>query len=156
MRRIGEGLWHSTAPEVFATFCFGVLDPAEKAFTFVNAGHPFPMLAQANGTFSMLESEGFPLGMDPILTGSGGYTEQRVDLSPGDVLVVYSDGVTEAGAERGGGEMFGEEGLRPVVIENRAGGAAPVQKAICEAIAAFLGDAPPGDDLTLVVIRAKD
>lgn len=155
MRRIGEGLWRCTAPEVFATFCFGVLDPSARTFTYVNAGHPAPLLVRADGSRSAMSGGGLPAGMDPALFGQAAYLEQRVDLGPGDVLVLYSDGVTEAGAGDGDGDMFGEERLGAVVAERRGGAAAAVQEAVCQAVASFLGDAPPGDDLTLVVVKAK-
>ena len=155
MRRIGEGLWRCTAPEVFATFCFGVLDPGERAFTFVNAGHPYPFLVRADGTLSDTAKSGLPVGVDPTLAGVSPYLEQRVDMRSGDVFVIYSDGVTEAGAGDGEVEMFGEERLEAVLLEHRTKDAAAVQEAICGAVSAFLGDAPPGDDLTLVVIKAK-
>ncbi len=153
MRRIGEGLWISTAPEVFATLCFGVLEPAAvRTFTYVNAGHPFPVLARAGGGIAEVNRAGLPVGMDPALAVGLGYEEQRVELGPGDVLVIYSDGVTEAGAS--GEDMFGEARLEAVVAEHRAGGVAAVQEAICEAVDEFVGDAPVDDDLTLVVIGA--
>ncbi|OGG45102.1 MAG: hypothetical protein A3F84_11790 [Candidatus Handelsmanbacteria bacterium RIFCSPLOWO2_12_FULL_64_10] len=157
MRRIGEGLWRCTAPEVFATFCFGALDPEERAFTFVNAGHPYPLLIRADGSppSPAGTGSGLPVGVDPTLAGVSPYLEQRVDMRSGDVFVIYSDGVTEAGAGDGEVEMFGEERLEAVLVEHRTKDAAAVQEAICSAVSAFLGDAPPGDDLTLVVIRAK-
>ena len=154
MTRISEGLFHATAPEVFATFCFGVLDPVARTFTFVNAGHPYPVLARADGTVCDVEgAAGLPAGMDPMLTQTVPCTEQRVDLAPGDVLVVYSDGVAEAGA--GNEDMFGEERLRAIVSERREDGAQAVQDAICQAVDEFMADAPADDDLTLVVIAAK-
>jgi len=153
MTRVSEGLFHATAPEVFATFCFGVLDAAARTFTFVNAGHPYPVLARADGTVCDVEgAAGLPAGMDPMLTRTVPCTEQRVDLAPGDVLVVYSDGVAEAGA--GTEDMFGEERLRAIVSERREEGAQAVQDAVCEAVDAFMNGAPPDDDLTLVVIAA--
>ncbi|MBI2950862.1 PP2C family protein-serine/threonine phosphatase [bacterium] len=155
MRRIGEGLWRCTAPEVFATFCFGALDPEERAFTFVNAGHPYPLLIRGDGSPPSPAGTGggLPVGVDPALAGVSPYLEQRVDMRSGDVFVIYSDGVTEAGD--GEGDMFGEERLEAVLFEHRTKDAAAVQEAICGAVSAFLGDAPPGDDLTLVVIKAK-
>ena len=153
MRRVGEGLFRSTAPEFFATFCFGLLDPEAKRFTYVNAGHPFPLLSRPEGDATEVNGAGMPVGMDPILWGGLAYEEQQVSFSPGDVLVIYSDGVTEAGA-MSKEDMFGEERLGAVVDTHREAGAAAVQEAVCEAVDAFLGDTPADDDLTLVVIGA--
>ncbi len=155
MRRIAEGLWLSTAPEVFATFCFGLLDPETKTLTYVNAGHPFPLLVRATGGSTPVGGGGLPVGMDPNFAATVGlsYKEHRVTLEPGDVLVIYSDGVSEAGAS--GEDMFGEERLEAVVAEYREKGAEAVQEAICRAVDEFVGDAPADDDVTLVVIGAK-
>ena len=153
MCRITRGLWRCTTPEVFATFCFGVLDPVAKTFTYVNAGHPYPLLVQADGNFAMLENPGLPLGIAPCFTGSLSYEEHPVTLNPGDVLMIYSDGVTEAGALSRG--MFGEDRLKAAVIEHRAEGALVIQEAVFEAVDAFMGGAPVDDDVTLVVIGVK-
>ena len=152
MRRIGEGLWRSTAPEVFATFCFGIVDPEAQTFTFVNAGHPFPMLAGADGSVTEIEGASLPVGMDPSLMPGLVYEEKCAEFAPGDVLAIYSDGVTEAGV--GGEDMFGEERLSGVMAEHRPGGAGAVQGAICEAVDAFVDGEAMDDDLTLVVIGA--
>ncbi len=152
MRRISEGLYLSTTPEVFATFCFGVLDPADRSLTYVNAAHPYPLVVCGRGESLALNGAGPPLGMDPTLVPHLRYEEHRVVLEPGDVLVIYSDGVTEAGAARE--DMFGEERLGPVVVEVRDEGAQGVKEGICRAVDAFLGNAPPDDDLTLVVVAA--
>ena len=154
MRRIGVGLWHCTAPEVFATFCFGVLDPLKRTFRFVNAGHPFPLLVRANGESCVAEGAGMPVGIDPALAGENSYPEQQIKLDPGDVLVIYSDGITEAGSA--GNEMFGDERLESVVSRHRSNGAGAVQAAVCDAVDEFLGNSPPDDDLTMVVIGAKE
>ena len=152
MRRISEGLYLSTTPEVFATFCFGVLDPADRSFTYVNAGHPYPLVVCRQGESVALDGAGPPLGMDPSLVPNLRYDEHKVVLDPGDVLVIYSDGVTEAGAGRE--DMFGEERLRPAIVELRDAGAQGVQDGICRAVDTFLGNAPADDDLTLVVVAA--
>lgn len=154
MRRISEGLYRSTAPEVFATFCFGLLDPEERTFTYVNAGHPHPLLVRADSVGPAAGGVGPPVGMDPLLTGWLTYRAQRVKMRPGDVLVMYSDGVTEAGMAAGG-EMFGEERLAAVLAERRAAGARAVQEAVCDAVDEFVNGAPADDDLTMVAIGVK-
>lgn len=150
MERVSKGLFSATSPEVFATFCFGYLDPATKTFTYVNAGHPFPVHSSATGTAGV-SGVGIPVGLDPVIW-SEPYEEQSVTLADGDVLVVYSDGVAEAGALRD--DMFGEERLEQVIAEHREAGAVAVKEAVCEAVETFMGGDPMDDDLTLVVVKA--
>jgi len=76
----------------------------------------------------------------------------RVDLAPGDVLVLYTDGVTEAINDKY--EEFGEERLLRIIAEHRGRPAGEIQERILDAIAAFAGDCPQFDDITLMVLRA--
>ncbi len=78
-------------------------------------------------------------------------TRQRLDLAPGDALILYTDGVTEA--LNGEGEMFGEDRLRAVITVSLGGSADEMIGAICGALAAFTGGAEPADDVTVVVRR---
>lgn len=152
MRRIGDGLEHSTPPEVFATFCCGVFDPSMRTLTLANAGHPCPLLVRADGTGSEVPGAGPPLGLDPLLVGDPVYQDQRVVFHPGDFLVFYSDGVTEA--MNATDDLFGEDRLRAVAADHRSGSAATMLEGISRAVADFQGEAPQYDDVTLVVIKA--
>ena len=96
---------------------------------------------------------GPPVGFDPSLFAGVSYEEQSISFEPGDLLLIYSDGVTEAGAS--GEDMFGEERLTKVFSDSREGGALTAQNAVRDAVTSFLGDAPQDDDVTLVVIGAK-
>ncbi|HJO03330.1 MAG TPA: PP2C family protein-serine/threonine phosphatase [Acidobacteriota bacterium] len=100
------------------------------------------------GSVEELESNGLPLGMLPRAPGP--FIER--DLSPGDVLVFYSDGVVEAGESSG--EMFGVQRLGEVVLANRARDAKTVVEAVFRAVRKFSGDEPLADDATIVVVRA--
>ena len=151
MQRVSEGLFSATSPEVFATFCFGVLDPGAKTFTYVNAGHPFPIHSSVSSTAG-IQGVGIPVGLDPLIWDKP-YEEQKVTLAEGDVLVIFSDGVPEAGAMRE--DMFGEERLEKVIAEHREEGAMAVQNAVCDAVEVFMDGDPMDDDLTLVVIKAQ-
>ncbi|MFT5369034.1 MAG: sigma-B regulation protein RsbU (phosphoserine phosphatase) [Candidatus Latescibacterota bacterium] len=152
MKRVADGLFQATSPEVFATFCFGVLDLAGRTFTYVNAGHPFPILARASGETVELDGVGLPVGMDPMLWQDE-YEARQVDLASGDVLVILSDGIPEAGA--GHEDMFGEDRVFEVVTNYREHGALRVQKAVCDAVDAFMKGQPMDDDLTLVALGVK-
>jgi sigma-B regulation protein RsbU (phosphoserine phosphatase) len=88
-------------------------------------------------------------------TCAAGWSEpgarQRPDLAPGDALVLYTDGVTDA--LNGEGEMFGDDRLREVITARLGCSAAATIGAICGALAAFTGGAEPADDVTVVVVR---
>jgi serine phosphatase RsbU (regulator of sigma subunit) len=77
--------------------------------------------------------------------------EQRIDVAPGDVLVFYTDGVTDAMDERG--ELFEEARLREVILSSAAGSAAEVRQAIADALTTFTGDTEQADDVTCVVVK---
>ena len=153
MSRISDGLYRSTLPEVFATFCFGVLDPASRTFTYVNAGHPNPIVARDGSALPADGPPGPPVGFDPSLFNGVSYEERSVTFEPGDLLLIYSDGVTEAGVS--GDDMFGEERLTEVFSDSREAGPLAAQDAVRDAVTSFVGDAPQDDDVTLVVIGAK-
>ncbi|MHC5010381.1 MAG: SpoIIE family protein phosphatase [Planctomycetota bacterium] len=143
-RRIAHGLQGGR----FVSVVCARLDPATGLLTYANAGLPRPLLARAaGGTVSELDARGIVLGVveDPRLQ------ERAVRIRPGDVLVVFTDGVTEAmDGER---SMFGDEGLRAALSDAFGGGARDVARAIAEAVRAHARGAPPSDDLTLVVAK---
>ncbi len=145
MERANDLFCRTTAPENFATLFYGVFDPA-GSLTYVNAGHNPPVLIRADGTLERLSDGGTVLGMFP----GHNYKEGRVRMLPGDTLIIYSDGLSEA---YGNGEEFGEG--RIVEIAQRA------SNSTARALASMLiteadSFADPGslvDDMTVVVAR---
>ena len=101
------------------------------------------------GEVTTLDIGGFPVGITPF----GDYREGWVELEPGDVMVVYSDGVTESVDEQD--EEFGEARLIEIVQKNRGRTAAGLRDRIDEALAKFVGKAKSVDDLTLVIVKRK-
>lgn len=134
-------------PNRFVSLFFGVLDPRTTELTYCNAGHNPPLLCRAGGRAEMLEGGGGILGIMP----DAAYEARRCRVDTGDVLVLYSDGVTEA--ESAQGEEFGVERLA-TVIQSEAGKSAKdlIARTTAE-IGRFTGGAPAADDVTLVVIR---
>jgi sigma-B regulation protein RsbU (phosphoserine phosphatase) len=131
----------------FMSLFYAVLDPASGHLDFLCAGHPFPMLRRANGTIEELGSGALPLGLrDPLELQPASAT-----LEPGDLLLLYSDGLVEA--VRADGEAFGFERLREL-LETAATPQA-VHDRILSAFDRFVGDAALHDDLTLVVISRE-
>jgi len=148
MAKVNRLLWESVEPDRFVTALFGVLDTSARRLTYVNAGHnPALLLRASSGQFDMLEATGPLLGTFESAT----FKERVVELRPGDLLVMYTDGVTEAMTP--GGDLFGEERLRKVIEERRTEPAAVVLRGIWEAIQTFQAGEQE-DDVTIVVVRS--
>ena len=131
----------------FITFFMCVLDGSTGDLIFSNAGHNPPLLMRADGTVEWLDEGGCVLGIMPMMK----YDESRGRLDAGDVLVVFSDGVTDA--LNPDGDDFGEARLAAVVAEHRTESSASILEAVNRAIAEFAAGTPPPDDLTLLIAR---
>jgi sigma-B regulation protein RsbU (phosphoserine phosphatase) len=147
MTRLNSMLCRSTTPETFATLFFAILDTDRKTLRFSNAGHNYPVLINAQGEIRYLEKGGLLLGvMDNVR-----HEEDEVKLLPGDVVVFYTDGVTEA--DDRDGIMFGEDRLERVVREERGSSAGDVLEKILQKVEQFSGSASYQDDITMVVLK---
>src|SRR5262249_307327 len=115
---------------------------------FTNAGHNPPLLVRAgDGGVEMLEGGGMILGILPMAT----YQESRAVMHSGDVLVLFSDGVTEAPNPRG--EEFGEERLGKLVASLRDRPSTEIVDEIHKAVGVYSEGAPAADDITVVIVR---
>jgi sigma-B regulation protein RsbU (phosphoserine phosphatase) len=139
---------NSLEDQFMTAFC-GVLDPAEGNFHYANAGHPAPRWWRAGpGQVDALRDAcGLPLAMEPRTA----YHHKRIMLGPGDLLMVYSDGLTAALNPRG--QMFGCDRLDAAIHQYAREGARAVKAAIVESLEEFLGAAEPEDDVTLLVVE---
>lgn len=131
--------------------CYVFFDPLERRLCYSNAGHPYPYLYRAQEEFLYrLEA------LDPILgaleAGVGGYAERMLPWEPGDVLVMYTDGVTEARNARG--VMFEHEALEACIAEASDESAEAIRDVILNRVQTHSGGTLQDDDLTLVVARA--
>jgi serine phosphatase RsbU (regulator of sigma subunit) len=134
------------ADERFVTAFYGVLDRRTLLFTYANAGHPYPLRrSAATGAVQPLTASGFVLGIVP----GEEYREKSIQLSPGDKLCFYTDGVVEARNEIG--EAFGVERLTECLAANGAESSEQMKARILGSLEAFRGSAPTSDDVTLVV-----
>lgn len=131
----------------FITLFYGILDHKNKTLTFTNAGHNFPFLLSREGNLSKLEKGGTILGMLNYLE----YEEETVQLKPGDTLLLYTDGITEAMNEKE--ELFEEERLLEILQTNQNVSAQELSRKIVDKVNSFQGTLPQGDDITLVLIR---
>jgi serine phosphatase RsbU (regulator of sigma subunit) len=137
----------SCPPNRFISFFFGLFDPATGGLSYSNAGHNPPLLMRTDGTLETLQLGGLLLGILPVSRYEAGHEV----LNTGDVLVVYSDGVTEALNPLG--QEYGEERLESLLRNNRHLSAREITHAITEAVAAFSSGAAVTDDVTLVVMK---
>lgn len=152
--RINNLLVKSTDSNMFATFFYGILDRMSSSFTSTNAGHNPPILLHADEKVERLGEGGMILG---FMAGQP-YSQQTACLEPGDVLVLFTDGITEAvdmSLENVAENLFGDERLMSVIRKNRAGTAREMQSAILKEISEHTGDSPQSDDITLVVIKRQ-
>ncbi len=131
----------------FATLFFGVWSDASRRLSYVNCGHNPPLVLRANGETEWLQATATVLGTFDDWDCQLG----RVSLAPDDVLLAYSDGVTEA---EGGGELFGEERLVAAVRARRADGPDAIVRAVLERVQSF-EDGAPTDDLTVLALGVR-
>jgi sigma-B regulation protein RsbU (phosphoserine phosphatase) len=128
----------------FVTFVLGMLDPTTRQFVYSNAGHNPPILVRADGGIDRLDAGGPVLGV----INDAPYELGRVDLSAGDRLVFFTDGIVEASC---GDEEFGDDRLVALIATHRTASAREIVTQVIEAVAAFSGSAH-ADDTTLLVL----
>ena len=146
--RVNKYLAEHTVESRYATVFYGVLEP-NGCFEYVNAGHVPPLIRRRNGQLEALGSENFPVGLFPFAE----FQSARVALAPGEWIVIYTDGVSEAANKRN--EMFEEPRLRHIVEEFKGQTAEEMADAIRDGVKAFTEGAAQSDDVTTLVIQYK-
>ncbi|MCX6634703.1 MAG: PP2C family protein-serine/threonine phosphatase, partial [Acidobacteria bacterium] len=148
MSNLNRLIYDASPINHFATFFYGQYETATRRLTYVNAGHNPPMLLRGAEVIR-LEAGGTVIGSWPSVA----YEQRTLELKPGDLLVVFTDGITEAmnAAE----EEFGEQRLAQVVEGARDLPVGDVIRRILDAVDAFAAGEQQYDDLTLVVLRAR-
>jgi serine phosphatase RsbU (regulator of sigma subunit) len=147
--RLNRTLKKSCPANRFVTFFLCALDPVTGTVSFCNAGHNPPLLVRASGSVERLDQGGgLPLAMFPVAR----YEEHSCHLDPGDAIVLYSDGVSEA-PRPGDGEEFGEDRLAELLIRCRFAPAQTIISTVIDAVGRWTEGAPPADDITLVIGR---
>jgi sigma-B regulation protein RsbU (phosphoserine phosphatase) len=144
LRAVNKLFCESTPPEHFATLFFGNYDDRTRHLRYVNCGHLPPILIRSDGTVERLPATATVLGVFTNWSSE----ESAVDLAPGDTLVLFSDGVTEAGVETEA--EFGEDGLMAVIRANQGSNSETLVNAIVSAVAG-----EKEDDVTVVAIRSS-
>jgi len=150
MAKVNNLLFESTASDIYVTAVYGVLDPKNRIFTFSNAGHNAPILRRADGEMKYLTEGGMALGMFE----NSKYEETPLGISPGEIIVFYTDGVTEAKNDKE--EEFGTRRLKQAIGDSHQLGASQIQENIYDAVKEFTGLSHQEDDLTMIVIKVRD
>jgi len=145
--RVSPQMNNKTPVESFATAFLGLLDLATGALTFASAGHDPVALVRASGEIEWLMPTGMPLGLMPNAT----YTASEAHLEPGDTMVLYTDGITEANDPEE--EEFGRDRLSECCIEHRGLSVDDLAEAIQKTVEEFVRGVPYHDDRTLVIVR---
>lgn len=145
--RVNELLLSDSRSDMFVTVWYGVWDAATGEITYANTGHNPPLLMSADGSSVELAAKGIALGVVEKIK----LEKKTCVMAPNDVLVAYTDGVTDA--MRSDGTEFGVMGLHSTVLQHRERSATEIEQCIIQALDAFTGNEPPFDDVTLIVIK---
>lgn len=146
--QLNRQLYASTAPEKYATFFFGVYDEKSRILTYTNAGHLQPLLLHG-GESTLLDVTGTVVGAFPVIR----YEEQTVEICSGDLLVAYTDGVTEP--ENAYGQEFGIERLAETALRHQNSEPKEIVAKIMEAVTHWSAAPELPDDMTLMIARGR-
>jgi sigma-B regulation protein RsbU (phosphoserine phosphatase) len=146
--RVNDLMCQNTGGNKFVTFFWGFVDDAVRSLTYVNAGHNYPYLFHADGSVDRLDKGGMILGIMPAAVP---YEEASIPLRPGDMLMLFTDGVSEAMSRDS--EEFGEERLEAVLRARADKSAQDIIAAVHREILEFTVGAPQSDDITMMVLR---
>ncbi|MFN0197015.1 MAG: PP2C family protein-serine/threonine phosphatase [Planctomycetaceae bacterium] len=150
VERINQALYLTTPPHQFMSLLYGMLDTHKMTFTYTNAGHPTPIYIRKNGDVVNFTSHGMLLGV----MDHAKYESSEIHLEPGDLLVCYSDGISEAMSISR--KMFRSEGIMDAILANQNGSAEGILQSIWNRLELHLADGGHLDDRTLLVIKIRD
>ena len=149
--QVNDLLQEDNEAGMFVTVLYGVYDPSNRELTYANGGHNSPLVVHSDGTSTLLPlTDGIALGVAPSVE----YRQNTVTLSPGDTVIFYTDGVTEA--MNGDGEQFGLDRLRQVFEAAPPRDPEKANLAVFEAVNAFVGDTPQSDDITCLTFYCSE
>jgi len=147
LSRSNKLLYESTSPEKFATLFYGIINSADHTIHYSNAGHDWPFLISKDGSIRRLKMGGMILGM----FGDASYEDENVSLQSGDLLVIQSDGISEALDVQG--EQFGEQHLKDILLEQKERSAEEIIDTVVREVRKHAGASLQSDDITIVVIK---
>ena len=143
-------LYNSTEPSKFATLFYGILNPESNEIVFCNAGHNNPFLFSVDGNVKELKTGGLILGCLP----DSEYEEEKVSINRNDIIVIFSDGISEAMNENE--EEYGEEKLKEFISNHLDKSPDKIMENILSDVKVFVGEAPQWDDMTLLIIKREE
>ncbi len=147
LHEVNQLLQEDNDAAMFVTVFYGVYDPDSRRFHYANGGHNSPLVVHADGSSAELPlTGGIALGLIPDLD----YNNKSVTLAPGDLIVMYTDGVTEAFDEEG--NQFGTQRLQEVFAGAEPTDVQAANRSVFEAVEKFAGDTPQSDDITCVTL----
>ncbi|MBC8168020.1 MAG: SpoIIE family protein phosphatase [Bryobacteraceae bacterium] len=146
--QLNQQLYADTSPEKYATFYLGVFDEATSELTYTNAGHLPPVLVH-KGEATRLDVNGMVVGAFPFAK----YEESRLHLVEGDLVVFFTDGISEP--ENAYGEMFGEEQLTDLIVRNAHRDESEIIDAVMSCVREWTGAGELQDDMTLLLVRRQ-
>ena len=148
LREVNNLLFEDNETEMFVTVLYAEYNPATGEFVYASGGHDPPLLVKPDGSSTNLPlTGGIALGLLPDLD----YRQNSVFLEPGDTIVLYTDGVSEAMDSTE--EQFGLERLRAAVAADPGGDAETANEIVFDAVSEFVGDNPASDDITCLTFR---
>ncbi len=148
LNNVNQRMLSSIDASHFITVFYAILEPEKNELVYSNAGHnPAIHLKAANGEMALLKNTGIPLG----LFDDQDWQQRKIQLDPGDLIVMYTDGVTDA--QNSLNELYGMERFRKTIQANRKRPPAELEKLVLEDIDRFLDGAPQPDDMALVILR---
>lgn len=152
MFRVNKLFNQNATRGTFISMIYGVLDIKKSTFTYIRAGHNPMLYKKVDGTILWMQPPGVALGMAKGEAFNTVSVEDKIELSKGDVLVLYTDGITEAQNEQG--EFYDEKRLKKLLKREKTNSSKELRDLIIEDVRTFIGDERQFDDMTLVVIKA--
>ena len=151
LREVNELLYEENETMMFVTVLYSIYDPDSGELTYSSGGHDAPLLVRPDGGSKLLPiTGGVALGVAPDLQ----FSSRTVQLEPGDAVVLYTDGITEA--MNGNGEQFGVGRMHEVFAANPPKDSEQAAHTMFEAVRSFVGDTPQSDDITCLVLRRTE
>ena len=149
LEKANKLLFHSTDARTFASLFYGILDTQKNTLCYANAGHDIPLIFSAGRKPNQLKTRGIALGLKENVS----YMEEERAIHPNELVLIYSDGITEAMNERQ--EEFGDEKLQEIVQHNSGDSARELIDKIIAAANLHFGNASQNDDMTIIIIKRK-
>jgi sigma-B regulation protein RsbU (phosphoserine phosphatase) len=152
MSAVNERILTDTRGSMFVTSFFGILEQHTGRLIYTNAGHPPGFIIsnpRGKNPITALRPTGMALGVSE----QGRWTQKIAKLAPGDLLVLYTDGITEAANPDG--QMFGEDRLLDVILANMHRSSTDIKHLLLEEVHNFVAGTPRQDDIALIVLRRE-